>query len=75
MCSPQLPARVGVRTTLSNRSSSVRRVVKEQVESLGARFIEVPDTEDAQTASGYAREVSEDTRQKQAALIRERMGK
>jgi NAD(P) transhydrogenase subunit alpha len=47
----------------------VRKVVKEQVESLGARFIEVPSTEDAQTASGYAKEVSEEYKQKQAALI------
>jgi NAD(P) transhydrogenase subunit alpha len=49
----------------------VRKVVKEQVESLGARFIEVPSTEDAQTASGYAKEVSEEYKQKQAALIAE----
>ncbi|MCI0673604.1 MAG: NAD(P) transhydrogenase subunit alpha, partial [Myxococcaceae bacterium] len=53
----------------------VRRVVKEQVESLGARFIEVEGAEDAQEASGYAREVSEETRQKQAALIRERIAR
>ena len=49
----------------------VRKVVKEQVESLGARFIEVPSEEDAQTASGYAKEVSEEYKQKQAALIAE----
>jgi proton-translocating NAD(P)+ transhydrogenase subunit alpha len=47
----------------------VRKVVKEQVESLGARFIEVPSEEDAQTASGYAKELSEEYKKKQSALI------
>jgi NAD(P) transhydrogenase subunit alpha len=47
----------------------VRKVVKEQVESLGAKFIEVPVEEDAQTASGYAKEVSEEYKRKQAELL------
>jgi NAD(P) transhydrogenase subunit alpha len=47
----------------------VRRVVKEQVESLGAKFVVVESDEDAQTAGGYAREVSEATKQKQAEAI------
>lgn len=34
----------------------VRAVVKEQVESLGAKFIEVESAEDAEAAGGYARE-------------------
>lgn len=46
----------------------VRAAAKEQVESLGARFIEVPG-EDAATAGGYAREVSEEYKQRQAALL------
>ncbi|HEY5619193.1 MAG TPA: Re/Si-specific NAD(P)(+) transhydrogenase subunit alpha [Vicinamibacterales bacterium] len=54
----------------------VRPAVKEQVESLGARFVEVPISESeraqAQTAGGYAREMSEDYRRSQAALIDER---
>jgi NAD(P) transhydrogenase subunit alpha len=54
----------------------VRPAAKEQVESLGARFIEVPvsDTErgQAETAGGYAREMSAEYRQRQAALIAER---
>ena len=54
----------------------VRPAVKEQVESLGARFIEVPvsDAErgQAETAAGYAREMSPEYRQRQAALIAER---
>jgi NAD(P) transhydrogenase subunit alpha len=47
----------------------VRKVVKEQVESLGAKFVVVESDEDAQAAGGYAREVSEATKQKQAEAI------
>jgi NAD(P) transhydrogenase subunit alpha len=47
----------------------VRKVVKEQVESLGAKFVEVDSKEDAQTASGYASEVSEEYKKKQADLL------
>jgi NAD(P) transhydrogenase subunit alpha len=54
----------------------VRPATKEQVESLGAKFIEVPVSEDdrnrAETAGGYAREMSEDYQRRQAALIDER---
>jgi NAD(P) transhydrogenase subunit alpha len=53
----------------------VRAATREQVESLGARFIEVPVSEDerkqAETAGGYAREMSEDYQRRQAALIDE----
>jgi H+-translocating NAD(P) transhydrogenase subunit alpha len=47
----------------------VRKVVKEQVESLGAKFIEVPSEEDGAGAGGYAKEVSEEYKKKQAALL------
>ena len=40
----------------------VRKVVKEQVESLGAKFVEVESAEDAQTAGGYAKERARSTR-------------
>jgi NAD(P) transhydrogenase subunit alpha len=54
----------------------VRPDVKDQVESLGARFVEVelpPDERKAQeSAGGYAREMSDDYRRRQAALIAER---
>jgi NAD(P) transhydrogenase subunit alpha len=54
----------------------VRPATKEQVESLGAKFIEVPITDEertkAETAGGYAREMSEDYQRRQAALIDER---
>lgn len=52
----------------------VRRVVKEQVESLGARFIEV-DTEDAQAQGGYARELSDADKQKQADAVARHLAK
>ena len=54
----------------------VRPATQEQVESLGAKFIEVPVSEDdrrqAETAGGYAREMSEDYQRRQAALVDER---
>ncbi|MFQ5355575.1 MAG: Re/Si-specific NAD(P)(+) transhydrogenase subunit alpha [Mariprofundaceae bacterium] len=52
----------------------VRPAVKEQVESLGAKFVEVEteSEEDAETSGGYAREMSEEYKQKQAQLIQER---
>jgi NAD(P) transhydrogenase subunit alpha len=53
----------------------VRKVVKEQVESLGARFVEVGSTEDAQTSTGYAKEVSDEYKQRQAAVLREHIGR
>ena len=49
----------------------VRRAAKEQVESLGAAFIEVEGAEDAETAGGYAREVGEEHRRRQAAKLHE----
>ncbi|WP_347251502.1 Re/Si-specific NAD(P)(+) transhydrogenase subunit alpha [Legionella sp.] len=47
----------------------VRRAAKEQVESLGAEFIEVGDGQDAETSGGYAAETSEEYRRMQAELI------
>ncbi len=48
----------------------VRPAVKEQVESLGATFLEVPAEEaEAETKGGYAKEMSEDYKRKQAELI------
>lgn len=49
----------------------VRPAVKEQVMSLGAKFIEVPAEENAETAGGYAKEMSEDYKRKQSELIHE----
>lgn len=48
----------------------VRPVVKEQVESLGATFIEVEEiAEDTEDAGGYAKELSEDTQRRERELI------
>lgn len=48
----------------------VRPVVKEQVQSLGARFVELPlDTQDSQAAGGYAKQQTDEDRQKQTELM------
>ena len=51
----------------------VRPAVKEQVESLGASFVEVEVTqpENAETAGGYAKEMDEDYKHRQSELIAE----
>jgi len=50
----------------------VRPAVKEQVESLGGKFVEVEaPTADAETKGGYAKEMSEDYKKKQADKIAE----
>ena len=54
----------------------VRPAVKEQVESLGAKFISVDaDAKDAETAGGYAREMNDQYQERQAALIHETLAK
>ena len=55
----------------------VRPAVKEQVESLGAKFVEVdPEaTKSAETAGGYAKEMSADYQKKQADKIHETLKK
>jgi NAD(P) transhydrogenase subunit alpha len=55
----------------------VRPAVKEQVESLGARFVEVDAeaTADAETAGGYAKEMGADYQARQAAVIHETLKK
>lgn len=53
----------------------VRKIAKEQVQSLGANFIEVEDEEDGETKSGYARETSKDYQKRQADKIHETIKK
>ncbi len=55
----------------------VRPAVKEQVESLGGKFVEVDSemTKDAETAGGYAKEMSDDFKKKQAEVTREHLKK
>ncbi|MFI5168388.1 MAG: Re/Si-specific NAD(P)(+) transhydrogenase subunit alpha [Thermoanaerobaculales bacterium] len=52
-------------------ATDTRPVVKEQVESIGAKFVGVV-AEEAQDASGYAKELSSEFYRKQAELIAER---
>ncbi|HYE00867.1 MAG TPA: Re/Si-specific NAD(P)(+) transhydrogenase subunit alpha [Alphaproteobacteria bacterium] len=53
----------------------VRAATKEQVKSLGATFLEVEGMEDLETKAGYAREASEEQKQRQAAKITEHLAK
>lgn len=55
----------------------VRPTVKEQVESLGATFVEVdnPDDANAETKGGYAQEMSEDYKKRQSKKIEETLAK
>jgi NAD(P) transhydrogenase subunit alpha len=50
-------------------ATDTRPAVKEQVESLGARFAGVETAESAETAGGYAKELSQDFYKKQGELI------
>jgi NAD(P) transhydrogenase subunit alpha len=58
-------------------ATDVRPAAKEQVESLGAKFIAVEDEEfkAAETAAGYAKEMSAEYQAKQAALVAEHIKK
>lgn len=58
-------------------ANDVRPAAKEQVASLGAKFIAVEDDEfkAAETAGGYAKEMSKEYQQKQAALTAEHIAK
>lgn len=58
-------------------ATDVRPATKEQVESLGAKFLAVEDEEfkNAQTAGGYAKEMSKEYQAKQAALTTEHIKK
>ncbi len=58
-------------------ATDVRPATKEQVESLGAKFLAVEDEEfkNAQTAGGYAKQMSAEYQAKQAALVSEHIKK
>ena len=58
-------------------ATDVRPAVKEQVESLGAKFVAVEDEEfrQAETAGGYAKEMSAEYREKQAELVASHIAK
>lgn len=58
-------------------ATDVRPAAKEQVESLGAKFVAVEDEEfkQAETAAGYAKPMSPEYQAKQAALVTEHIKK
>jgi NAD(P) transhydrogenase subunit alpha len=58
-------------------ATDVRPVAKEQVQSLGATFVmvESDETKQAETSGGYAKEMSDDYKRRQAELIAETIKK
>ena len=54
-------------------ATDVRAASKEQVESLGGKFLSVEQEENLETSSGYAKEASEEFKKKQADLLRDAM--
>jgi NAD(P) transhydrogenase subunit alpha len=56
-------------------ATDVRSASKEQVESLGGKFLTVEQSEDMETAGGYAKEASDDYKQKQADMMKEALKK
>ena len=56
-------------------ATDVRAASKEQVESLGGKFLSVEGSENLETEGGYAKETSEDFRKKQEELLSETLKK
>ena len=56
-------------------ATDVRAASKEQVESLGGKFLTVEQTEDMETDGGYAKEASEEYKKKQAEMMKEAIKK
>ena len=56
-------------------ATDVRAASKEQVESLGGKFLTVEQTEDMETAGGYAKEASEEYKKKQAEMMKDALKK
>ena len=56
-------------------ATDVRMASKEQVESLGGKFLTVEGAENLETVGGYAKEASEDFKKKQEDLLRETLRK
>jgi len=53
--------------------SDIRPAVKEQVKSLGAKFIDLPDLESGEGQGGYAKEMSAEFIAKQQAILKARI--
>ena len=56
-------------------ATDVRSVAKEQVESLGGKFLFVESNEHLETKEGYAKETSEDFKKKQSELLKDEVKK
>ena len=56
-------------------ATDVRSSSKEQVESLGGKFLEVKQSENLETSGGYAKEASDEYKKKQAELMKEALKK
>ena len=56
-------------------ATDVRAASKEQVESLGGKFLTVEQNEDMETAGGYAKEASDEYKKKQAEIMKEALKK
>ena len=56
-------------------ATDVRAASKEQVESLGGKFLTVEQSEDMETAGGYAKEASDEYKKKQAEMMKEALKK
>ena len=56
-------------------ATDVRMTAKEQVESLGGKFLTVEGSENLETKGGYAKEASEDFKKKQEDLLKETLKK
>ena len=56
-------------------ATDVRAASKEQVESLGGKFLTVEQAEDMETAGGYAKETTDDYKKKQAEMMKEALKK
>ena len=56
-------------------ATDVRMASKEQVESLGGKFLTVDDVENLETEGGYAKEASDDFKKKQEVLLGETLKK
>ena len=56
-------------------ATDVRMASKEQVESLGGKFLSVEQSENLETEGGYAKEASEDFKKKQAEIMKDALKK
>ena len=56
-------------------ATDVRSASKEQVESLGGKFLTVEQNEDMETSGGYAKETSNEYKKKQAEMMKEALKK